>query len=221
MIESTESFVSSVREMVYSAGELLGVFGMGILIGLWTMIKKKKISIISLLKKEKNAANAHTQVHETLTELRILIRASRTLVFQFHNGGKFADGSSIKRFSVTHESCGIGVQSMLLESQDVLVTRYKELVDSLEHQENQIIKVSDLPQCSFRYGMEINNVLFFSVSRLHCEDGLTPMGFVCCHWCDFEDLDSVRDEGIPDTSLSDVVATSSKTINSHLMHGNH
>ena len=131
MIESTESFVSSFKEIVYSAGELLGVFGMGILIGLWTMIKKKKISIISLLKKEKSAARAHTQVHETLTELRILVSASRTLVFQFHNGGKFADGSSIKRFSVTHESCGMGVQSMLLESQDVLVTRYKELIDSL------------------------------------------------------------------------------------------
>lgn len=221
MIASTESFISSFKEIVYSAGELLGVFGVGILIGLWTMIKKKKISIISLLKKEKSAAQAHTQVHETLTELRILVSASRTLVFQFHNGGKFADGSSIKRFSVTHESCGMGVQSMLLESQDVLVTRYKELIDCLENQENKIIKVSDLPQCSFRYGMEINNVLFFSVSRLHCEDGLTPMGFVCCHWCDFEDLDSVRDQGIPEASLSDVIATSSKTINSHLTHGNH
>lgn len=221
MIASTESFISSFREIVYSAGELLGVFGVGILIGLWTMIKKKKISITSLLKREQKSAHAHTQVHETLTELRILVRSSRTLVFQFHNGGKFADGSSIKRFSVTHESCGMGVQSMLLESQDVLVTRYKELIDCLENQENQIIKVSDLPQCSFRYGMEINNVLFFSVSRLHCEDGLTPMGFVCCHWCDFEDLDSVRDEGIPDTSLSDVVSASSKTINSHLTHGNH
>lgn len=221
MIASTESFISSFREIVYSAGELLGVFGVGILIGLWTMIKKKKLSITSLLKREQKSAQAHTQVHETLTELRILVRSSRTLVFQFHNGGKFADGSSIKRFSVTHESCGMGVQSMLLESQDVLVTRYKELIDCLENQENEIIKVSDLPQCSFRYGMEINNVLFFSVSRLHCEDGLTPMGFVCCHWCDFEDLDSVRDEGIPDTSLSDVVSASSKTINSHLTHGNH
>ena len=47
------------------------------------------------------------------------------------------------------------------------------------------------------------------------------MGFVCCHWCDFEDLDSVRDQGIPEASLSDVIATSSKTINSHLTHGNH
>jgi len=220
MIESTGSFISSFKEIVYSAGELLGVFGVGILVGLWSMLKKKKLSLLSLIKKERQHAQAHTQVHETLTELRILVRASRTLVFQFHNGGKFADGSSIKRFSVTHESCGVGVQSMLLESQDVLVTRYKELIDSLEHEENKIIKVSDLPQCSFRYGMEINNVLFFSVSRLHCEDGLTPMGFLCCHWCDLQDLDSVRDEGIPDASLSDVILTSSKTVNNHLIHGN-
>jgi hypothetical protein len=211
--------LSSYSHIVYSIGEIIGVFGVGLFVGLWTMIKKKKINILAETKREKKTAYAHSHVHETLTELRILVRASRSLVFQFHNGGRFADGSSIKRFSVTHESCGSGVQSMLLESQDVLLNRYKELVDILDERHNEIIRVSDLPQCSFRYGLEINNVLFFAVSPLKCEDGLTPMGFVCCHWCDISELDGLHADGIADSSLSDVISTSTKTINSHLTLG--
>ncbi len=213
------SSISSYSDLVYSIGEIIGVFGVGIVVGLWTMLKKKKFTALLEIKKEQKVAQAHSQVHETLTELRLLVRASRAMVFQFHNGGRFADGSSIKRFSVTHESCGTGVQGMLLESQDVLLNRYREMVDILENRSNQIIKVSDLPQCSFRYGLEINNVLFFAVSPLKCEDGLTPMGFVCCHWCDIGDLDAVHDEGIPESSLSEVVSVSTKTINSHLTMG--
>lgn len=170
-------------------------------------------------KKDEKIAKAHSRVHETLTELRLLVRASRAMVFQFHNGGKFADGSSIKRFSVTHESCSSGIQGMLLESQDVLLTRYKEMIDILDSKQNKIIKVSDLPECSFRYGLEINNVLFFSLSPLKFEDGLTPMGFVCCHWCNIEDLDCLQADGVSDTSISEVISGSSKIINSHLTLG--
>jgi hypothetical protein len=210
---------SSYSDLIYSIGEMIGVFGVGIGVGLWTMIKRKKLSIVNQIKKEKKVENSHSQVHETLTELRLLVRSSRSMVFQFHNGGRFADGSSIKRFSITHESCGHGVQSMMLESQDVLLTRYRELVDILDNRQNKIMKVSDLPPCSFRYGLEINNVLFFAVSPLKCEDGLTPMGFVCCHWCDISDLDSVQAEGISESSLSEVISVSAKTINNHLTIG--
>lgn len=213
------STVSSFKEIFYSLGEVMGVFGVGIVVGLWTMIKKRKIAARADVKKEERIARTHSRVHETLTELRLLVCASRAVVFQFHNGGKFADGSSIKRFSVTHESCGTGVQGMLLESQDVLLTRYKELVDILDTSSNKIIRTSDLPQCSFRYGLEINNILCFAVSPLRCEDGLTPMGFICCHWCDFSELDAVHAEGISENSLEEVICNSTKTINTHLTLG--
>lgn len=220
MTEHTTS-VSSYSQIIYSIGEMVGVFGVGIFVGLWTMIKKRKNTARADVKKEEKIAQTHSRVHEALTELRLLVRASRAIVFQFHNGGKFADGSSIKRFSVTHESCGTGVQGMLLESQDVLLTRYKELVDILDTRSNKIIRTSDLPQCSFRYGLEINNVLCFALSPLRCEDGLTPMGFICCHWCDFSELDAVHAEGISENSLGEVVSSSTKTINTHLTMGKH
>jgi hypothetical protein len=158
----------------------------------------------------------HTRVHEHLTELRVTVRASRCLVFQFHNGGKFADGSSIKRISVTHESCANGVKSMMIESQDVLLNRYIDVVRILDQSPDRIIRVETLPESAFRSSFEINNVLFFTVSPLRCMDGVTPLGFVCCQWCSTDGLDQIEKDGISEHSVEQVIESSSKTINAHL-----
>ncbi|NDB82300.1 MAG: hypothetical protein EB127_06110, partial [Alphaproteobacteria bacterium] len=188
--------------------------------------KKKNISfswLFRLWKREPTDVRkreAHSRVHESLTELRVLVRCSRGLIFQFHNGGKFADGTSIKRFSITHESCSNGITSMMLESQDVLLTRYMELVDLLDKKSNHIIAVSSLPHCSFRSILEINNVVYFCLSPLKCQDSLTPMGFVCCHWCDYDELDKMHEEEISDSALQEVIENTTRIINNHLLMAN-
>lgn len=220
MSEPTEmaSSLSGIRDIVFSIGEMVGVLGVGVGLGVVSMLKKKNISLKWRAKKETTQLQIHSKVHELLTEMRVLMRCSRAIIFQFHNGGKFADGSSIKRFSVTHESCAGGIPSMLLESQDVLLTRYMELVDILDKRTNEIIRVSSLPDCSLRSILEINNVVYFSVSSLKCQDSLTPMGFVCCHWCDMGDMDKLHEEGIADSNLQDVIDSTTRSINNHLFH---
>ena len=216
MNESTET-VLPMKDILFSLGEMAGALLVGLGIGVLSVLKKKNIMRGWFAKRETAKMQAHTRVHETLTELRMLVRASRAVIFQYHNGGRFADGTSIKRFSVTHESCASGVSGMILESQDVLVTRYMELIDLLDHKPNQIIAVSSLPEGSLRSILEINNVVYFSLGKLKCQDSLTPMGFVCCHWCDFEELDKMHEEGISDTSLQEVIENSIRTINNHLL----
>ena len=211
----------SIQNIFLSLGEVFGVFAMGIGLGVVGVVKKK--NIMGMLfrnlsrRKEEKKKQAHSRVHELLTELRILVRSSRSLIFQFHNGGKFADGTSIKRFSITHESCSSGVSGMMLESQDVLLTRYAEVVDLLDKKSNEIIPVSSLPHCSFRSTLEINNVVYFCLSPLKCQDSLTPMGFVCCHWCDVGDLDKLHEEEITDATLQEVIETTSRSMNNHLL----
>lgn len=209
----------SLRDILFSLGELVGVFAVGIGLGVVGVIKKKNLfPKFAKEKRETRSREAHSRVHETLTELRVLVHASRSLIFQFHNGGKFADGTSIKRFSITHESCANNVPSMMLESQDVLLTRYMEMIDILDKKNNQMICVSSLPHCSLRSTLEINNVVYFCVSHLKCEDSLTPMGFVCCHWCDIDDLDKLHEQEITDTNLQEVIESSTRNINNHLLH---
>jgi len=215
---SMTSNLSVLKDAIFHFGEFAGVLVFGMGLGIISIIRKNKVSLKWDPKKESSQLQAHSRVHETLTELRVTVRASRALIFQYHNGGKFSDGTSIKRFSITHESCANGVIGMMLESQDVLLTRYIELIGIIEDRPNEIIRVSTLPECTLRSVLEINNVVYFSIGAVKCVDSLTPMGFVCCHWCDVGELDELHEEGFDDGSLSDVIKNSIYTINNQLIH---
>lgn len=213
-MKDAADFFSSFRDFALAFGELLGVLLAGIGIGAWGILRKKKTMWSP--QKERRFVEAHTQIHEMLTELRVTVRACRCLIFQFHNGGSFADGTSIKRFSVTHESCATPAQSMILESQDVLLTRYMDIVPIMEERAGKIIQVDTLQPSAFRSGLEINSVEYFSVVPLKCMDGLTPMGFLCCHWCSADSLDEIEKEGITQQSLEQLIEDSTQNINAYL-----
>jgi hypothetical protein len=209
-------YLNSAKDSLQYIGEAVGVFAVGLGLGIVGVLRKKNISLKSMRAKEQRFVQRHSQIHELLTELRITVRASRCLVFQFHNGGSFADGTSIKRFSVTHESCIGGITSMILESQDVLLTRYVDIIHYMDESASKIISVSSLPPSAFRSGLEINNVEFFSITPLRCMDGLTPLGFVCCHWCSADQLDAIETEGVSQTNLERVISDRVHDINTYL-----
>ena len=207
--------LDTIKNVVLSFGEVLGTLIIGILIGVGGAIRKRNLSLKMNISKERRFVEKHSRIHELLTELRVTVRASRCLVFQFHNGGSFSDGSSIKRFSVTHESCESGVTSMILESQDVLLTRYMELMQIMRETPNKILPVSALPPSSFRSGLEINSVEYFSISPLQCYESLVPVGFVCCHWCSMDKLDEIEKEGITQETVEQLIGESVREINSY------
>ena len=215
-MSSTTEFFSGIKEHLHTIGEAVGVFLVGLVVGMIGLVRKNKNLVYQAKAKEKRFVDRHSQIHELLTELRVTTRASRCLVFQFHNGGSFADGTSIKRFSVTHESCGLGVTSMILESQDVLLTRYVDIIRIMDESASKIISVSSLPPSAFRSGLEINSVEYFSITPLRCMDGLTPLGFLCCHWCNGDQLDGIEADGITQENLEQVISESVHEINTHI-----
>jgi hypothetical protein len=105
---------------------------------------------------------------------------------------------------------------MILESQDVLLTRYMDIVPLMEERAGKIIQVDTLQPSAFRSGLEINSVEYFSVVPLKCMDGLTPMGFLCCHWCSADSLDEIEKEGITQQSLEQLIEDSTQNINAYL-----
>lgn len=217
MIADISQYFTSSKDFLITVGEIVGAVGIGVGIGVIGAIKKRNISLKWCSKKNKMFVDKHSHIHEMLTELRLVLRASRCLIFQFHNGGVFSDGSSIKRFSVTHESCGNGVSSMILDSQDVLITRYVDLIQNMDHSSDKILSVTNLQPSSFRSGLEINNVCCYSISPLRSVDGVMPIGFVCCHWCSLEQLDEIYAEGVSEESLKELIKNSANNINSLLL----
>ena len=65
----------------------------------------------------------HTRLHETLTELRVKTDCARSQIVQFHNGGEFLDGISMKKMSLTHESLEKGVSSEMGIKKDLLLSK--------------------------------------------------------------------------------------------------
>ena len=208
--------LTGLKDFIMLAGEIAGIFAVGLLVGLIGAIRRQKVSNKWSHARERKFVEKHSTIHELLTELRITVRASRAVVFQFHNGGNFVDGGSIKRFSVTHESCEIGVTSVLLDSQDVLLTRYTDMISIMDSSPSKIMRVSSMTPSPFRSALEINNVEFFTISPLRCEDGITPLGFLCCHWCSAEQLDGIDKEGISEENVQEVISETTHNINTYL-----
>jgi hypothetical protein len=55
----------------------------------------------------------------------------RVSISQFHNGGKFFNGKSMKKFSVTYESCAPGISKIKREYQNLLVSEFPKMFSHL------------------------------------------------------------------------------------------
>jgi hypothetical protein len=96
-------------------------------------------------------------------------------------------------------------------------------METLETQSGKIIAVNALPVSAFRSSLEINSVEYFSIVPLRCSDGISPLGFLMCHWCSSDSLDEIESEGINQASIEGIIVDTANRVNSHLIYktGNH
>ena len=183
------------------AGMVMAARGAGILLG-YPMIKsflrnrKENKSIWKELPTSEKFVGLHTKVHEHLTELRVLGDAGRAQVVQCHNGGKFIDGSSMKRFSLTHESCRSGVSETRDSRQDVILTMFGDMLEIVTatyptHKHN-----SELPDCHFKRHLESNSVVLFSLIPIRNASGMSVIGYLSVEWCSWVKADAVVEEDV-------------------------
>jgi hypothetical protein len=125
----------------------------------------------------------HTNIHELLTALRFQMDASRAQIAQFHNGGKFLEGSPMKRFSVSHESCGFGVSMEYPYMQSVLVTIFWDVVELLKENNAKIRLTKQLnSDSSLKIYNESKNIEAFAILPLKKEELF--VGYVKVEWND-------------------------------------
>lgn len=148
----------------------------GILLGCirgWKRISKD-------LKKD-NFIVVHSEIHELLTELRVLTDAARSQVIQFHNGEYFMDGISMRKFSLTHESVEKGVESDGERLQGYLCSMFLPLLLLINQNDAKIHYTSDLPETYVKQYFESRNVEAFSVLPVKINNMIT--GFIINQWC--------------------------------------
>lgn len=125
-------------------------------------------------------------VHDSLVALCVRANADKVKIGQFHNGGKFLDGSSMKRFSVTHESCDIGVPFDGTHLQNIVVTVLWDLIVCLKQDAPKLRFTKDLPEGHFRSYNKAHGIDAFMVLPIHKHDLIT--GFLMVEWCDLDKI---------------------------------
>lgn len=136
----------------------------------------------------------HSQINEILTETRLELDSARAYVAQFHNGGDFFSGESILKFSLTHESCGLGIAQTMDQQQGVLLTRFVEKLKILQEDEPRIIFTNTLNDSHFKGFMEARNTIAFVLIPLRKDDALSPYGYLCCEWCSWQHAEKIHSD---------------------------
>lgn len=132
----------------------------------------------------------HSEIHELLTELRVICNAARTQVIQFHNGGYFIDGISMRKFSLTHESVEKAVESDANRVQNQLCSIYLPLLQMVVENDPKLRYTSDMKDSYVKQYFESRNVEAFSLLPIKIQNTIT--GFTLIQWCNSAIIDTLE-----------------------------
>jgi len=188
--------VTDIQHWLDSSSAIVGSIG-GLILGVIYFRKKYKEL---KNKQEQNSLNVnskdgykHTTIHELLTALRIQLNADRVQLAQFHNGGKFLEGSPMKRFSVSHESCRPGVSMESVNLHNILVSLFWCMVSMLKENNPKIRLTRSLPEDSLiKTYNESKNIDAFSLLPIKKEELF--LGFVRAEWGSLHDIPDDYDD---------------------------
>jgi hypothetical protein len=170
----------------------------GIATGFYYLVNKGKMKM--LLKEKTHSVKlpdncfwqTHTRLHETLTELRVRTDCARAQIVQFHNGGEFLDGISMKKMSLTHESLDKGVSSELSNKQDILLSLCIGGLNLLLKDNPIMHIVEDMEDSWCKQFYQSSNIIAFAF--LPIKKNGQAIGYVMVQWCSWAKADTVEDE---------------------------
>ena len=124
-----------IQLIVSSAVTLTGVFLSWFLKYKWGEYKNRKVT-----REISQSKLVQTILEQQLTEYK----AQRAFIFQRHNGGKFKTGRSMNKLSTTYEALEEGVSTEFKEYQNLPITLYSGLVDSVQTERGIFPIVDDI-----------------------------------------------------------------------------
>lgn len=104
--------------------------------------KAKKEIENTIPKKIKNQINIDNEIIKRMESLKEYLNADRVQVYDFHNGGHYANGRSALKTSCTYEVCRSGCRSYQMYLQAIPLSCIPQFVETLLNKEQ--LKVNDL-----------------------------------------------------------------------------
>lgn len=148
------------------------------------------------IKNEETFNHVNLRISDMISELRMKTKSSRVSLTQFHNGGKFDDGTSMRKMSISHQSCDQKAPSTMQFRQDVLVSRFVEIIQQLRENNAHIRKTDSLFESNSKKFYQLHDTLAFSILPLFCSDSLVIYGYITIEWCDYSSLDNIDEDDV-------------------------
>ena len=175
-------------------GLAVGMFVIGLAFVFKSIIGLKKSKGCSPFKQHTIAV--HTKVHEQLTELRVLTGAGRAQNCMFHNGGTFESGSSMKKFSVTHESLALAIESTLQKKKEMVASAFTHLIEHVSKDDPTPLIISEMEDSFWKSFLESQRVLMTCNLPIFCQAKGVIVGYLCLEWCSLKHMDDANAEKI-------------------------
>ena len=160
-----------IQLIVSSAVTLTGVFLSWFLKYKYGEYKNRKIT-----REISQSKLVQTILEQQLTEYK----AQRAFILQRHNGGKFKTGRSMNKLSTTYEALEDGVSTEFKEYQNLPITLYSGLVDSVQTERGIFPIVDDIDDIltkAFFVQRGTKSAIVYPISR-----GAELVGMVGFEW---------------------------------------
>jgi len=189
-----ESFEWGVLIASIIAGLVIGWIRLGGAIketvGSWFSHKSKNST-------KRDSFTLDNNIHEQMNKLRYESDACRVKIFQFHNGGNFATGKSMKKLSTTHESAHPGMAITVKPASDQPMSLFSDMLELCHQNETNLFNTNSLKETYFKSYLQSNHVLMFSILPLRSTKG-EEIGCILCEWCAWSFADRVNQDTFAD-----------------------
>jgi len=123
----------------------------------------------------------HTDIHEQLTELRVLSYAARAQLIRFHNGEYFMDGVSMRKLSLTHESLARGISAESDKKTNLLISLFSPLIEKIINNSAEMYFTTSEKEGFHKSFLEISNINSFMVLPVKYKNNIN--GYLMLQWC--------------------------------------
>lgn len=120
-------------------------------------------------------------IQEFVESLRDEFQLDRVSICQFHNGGKFLNGRSMKKFSMTYEATALGIEKIKRKYQNVLVSEFPKMVAAMLDKDFYIIDQNNAAEFPQAWREMQNNGIVQAVKVPIRGLRGDIMGFITCH----------------------------------------
>ena len=172
--------MENITSMIISLTALLtGVAGLFVALN-----KAKKTIEETIPQKIKKQCNIDYLIINKMEEVKELLNADRVQVYDFHNGGHFANGRSALKVSCSYEVCRAGIKSYQMYLQSIPLNCIPQFIKKLLNENrmkiNNLEEIKDLMPATYSLKKSQNVKSYFDI--ILNNEFNEPIGFLAIQY---------------------------------------